>query len=157
MNLRQQAAADLQGIVEDTVGGFGWPVLVTDPNNVTVALVGLTTDIGMMIDPQTGQAITGRKASVALRIASLTAAGFEMPRGVSSEDERPWLVAFEDINGVGFTFKVTEAMPDRAIGLVVCTLEAYRAGVVTGVIRTNLTSGAVDVDLDDDPGVVQVG
>lgn len=156
MNLCQQASLDNKAIVED-LSGFGWPVLVTDPNNVTVALVGLTTDIGMMIDPQTGQAITGRKASVGIRQDSLTAAGLGTPSGVSSEDSRPWLVAFNDINGLAFTFKVTESMPDRKLGLVMCTLEAYRAGVVTGVIRTNLTSGNVDVELDDDPGVVQTG
>jgi len=33
---------------------------------------------------------------------------------------------FDDINGHSHTFKVSEAMPDRAIGIVTCMLETYR-------------------------------
>lgn len=126
MGLRQQADLDNAAIVEDAVGGFGWPVTVTDPNDVTAELIGLTTDIGYVIDPQTGQAVIDQKASVALRIASLTAAGMGMPRNVGDRASKPWRISFADINGTVFTFSVLDAMPDRAIGLVVCLLQQYQ-------------------------------
>ena len=125
MNLRVQAEADLGSIMEDTAGGFGWPIVVTDPDGNAAALAGLSTDIAQVIDPDTGQIVSGRMASVSIRIALLTAAGFTLPRGVASRDAKPWLVAFDDINGNPYTFKVQSADPDRALGLVVCMLEVY--------------------------------
>lgn len=125
MGLRQQAAADLQAILEDAAGGFGWPVTVTDPSGLTAALTGLTTDVGYFIDPDTGQAVIGRKASVALRISALTTAGMGMPRGIADETAKPWVIAFADINGTVFTWKVTQAFPDRTLGVVVLILESY--------------------------------
>ena len=156
MGLRQQAAADLATIVEDTVGGFGWPITVTDPDGAFASLVGLSTDIGHMIDAQTGQAISGRMASVALRISALTAAGLSLPYGVTDETKRPWVVSFADINGVPFTFKVTETRPDRALGLVVCLLEAYQDAAPSGVLNVELGGGdAGKVRTDEDDGTVE--
>lgn len=126
MSLRQQAAADLADIVEDDVTGFGWPVTVTSPGGLSAALTGLTNDIAYAIDPETGQAVTGRIASVALRIASLTAAGLGIPVNVPDTDRFPWIVQFDDINGNSHTWKVIESQPDRTIGIVVCRLEAYQ-------------------------------
>lgn len=125
MSLRAQAAADLQSIVEDSAG-FGWPITVTNPAGVEAALTGLSTDIHMTIDPETGQAVSGRRASVTLALARLSAAGLGMPRAISDGATKPWVIVFDDIAGAAHTFKVCEALPDRAIGAVVCLLEAYR-------------------------------
>lgn len=125
MSLRQQAAADLESIVEDADGGFGWPISVTSPEGVTVELTGLSTDVAETIDPETGQAVGGRTASVALRIDALSAAGMGIPVNVPDRNRSPWLVEFDDIHGTSHRFKVVESRPDRAIGLVVCMLEAY--------------------------------
>ena len=124
MSLREQAAADLQAFVEDPAG-FGWPIVVTDPAGTSVALTGLSTDIHTTIDPETGQAVSGRRASVAIAIARLTSSGLTIPRHIADGASKPWLVAFDDLEGASRTFKVCEALPDRAIGLVVCMLEAY--------------------------------
>lgn len=125
MSLRERAAADLKVIVEDA-NGFGWPITVTDPFGATAALRGLSTDIGHTIDPETGIAVSGRRASIALAIASLTAAGLGIPRGIADAAGKPWVIVFNDIGGSPHTFKVCEAMPDRAIGVVTCILEAYK-------------------------------
>lgn len=127
MSLRAQAAADLLGILEDVDGGFGWAITVTDPTGTTVNMTGFSTDIGTTIDPETGVLVAGRRASVALPIARLTALGLGMPRGVASETSRPWVVTFNDISGAARTYKVSQALPDRAIGCVTCMLEAYKA------------------------------
>lgn len=124
MGLRAQAAVDLVAIVEDA-DGFGWPITVTDPNGVSGSLVGLSTDIAQAIDPETGLAVAGRSASVALCIASLTTAGLGLPKGIAESTSKPWVVEFDDVNGTAHKFKVSEARPDRAAGLVVCHLESY--------------------------------
>ena len=126
MSLREQAEADLGIILEDDINGFGWPITITNPAGVSESLVGFSSDITQLIDPETGAAVSGRLASVALRIKSLVLAGFtELPRNIPDATSKPWLIQFDDINGNAFTFKVSDSNPDRAMGLIVCVLEAY--------------------------------
>lgn len=125
MSLRELAAADAQSIVQNSEE-FGWPLTVTSPNGESAALVGLSTDIGLTIDPETGTAVSGRQASVVLSIASLTEASLGLPRGMADSGGKPWLVRFADLQGQAQTFKVARTMVDRAVGLVSCILEAYR-------------------------------
>lgn len=126
MSLRTQVAADLKTILEDT-DGFGWAITVTDPAGTSASLTGLSTDIGLLIDPETGIAVSGRRASIAIALASLSAASLSIPAGVASPSSKPWVVTFADVAGTSHTFKIQEAMPDRAAGVVTCILEAYRS------------------------------
>ena len=125
MGLRDVASADLKTIVEST-NDFGWPVTVTSPAGTAVAMVGLSTDVAQTIDPDTGQAVSGRRASVTFAMSTLLAAFGELPRGVS--DGPPWVVRFNDIAGAAHVFQVLEALPDRALGCVVCLLDFYKPG-----------------------------
>jgi hypothetical protein len=125
VSLREQAAADFLAIAED-VDGFGWPITVTNPDGVSLAMTGMSTDIGHTLDPNTGVLVAGRTASVALSIKRLTDAGLGMPKGVPDEDRKPWTVVFADIGGTARTYKVLQTMPDRAIGCVTCVLGAHR-------------------------------
>lgn len=129
MGLRAEAAADLRAITEDDAAGFGWPITLTDPAGTSVDIIGLANDIGTTIDPDTGMAVTGRNASVAISLAALDDAGVGIPKSIADSASKPWLVSFDDIQGEAHTFKVREALPDRAIGVVVCLLEAYDAEV----------------------------
>jgi hypothetical protein len=127
MNLRELAESDLAVTLEDNANGFGWAVTVTDPNGVTNAgpLYGQSTDIGAMLDPETGVLIAGRTATVSLRLSSLTSQGLGTPKATPSASSRPWLVAFNDINGNAFTFKVVRPLPDRSLGFITLILEAF--------------------------------
>lgn len=126
MGLRQTAEIDLKNIVEDDVHGFGWSITVTNPALLSKPLKGFSNDISQIIDPDTGQAVSGRSASVVLIISSLISAGFaELPVGIADRSIKPWLIAFNDINGNSYTFKVSKSNPDRALGVVVCVLEKY--------------------------------
>ena len=127
MSLRAIAETDLGVILEDGVYGFGWPITVTDPAGATAPLTGYSDDISQIIDPDTGQAVSGRLASAVLRISSLTGAGLDLPQAIADASSKPWLIQFDDINGSAFTFKVSQSNPDRALGLVVCLLELYEA------------------------------
>lgn len=125
MGLRDLAENDLSFILEDNINGFGWPISVTDPNGLSVNLIGTSNDIAQLIDPDTGQAISGRSASVALRISSLQAQGLGLPQGIADTLLKPWLISFNDINGQPYTFKVMQSNPDRMLGIVTCILEIY--------------------------------
>lgn len=126
MSLRQQAESDLGAILEDGVAGFGWPITITDPSGNVGTLTGFSDDISQIIDPDTGQAVSGRLALVSLRISSLTTAGLGLPQGIADTASKPWIVEFNDINGNPFKFKVSQSNPDRALGLVTCVLELYQ-------------------------------
>ena len=126
MNLRELAEQDLKSVVENIDTGFGWPITLTGPDgNSSSNLVGLSTDIAQVIDPDTGQAVTGRLASVALMISTLYEEGFSLPVGIADSSLKPWVVEFNDINGLPYTFKIQNTNPDRAAGMVTCILESY--------------------------------
>ena len=129
MNLRDVAEADNKAILNDSLTGFGYPIIVTSPDEVTKPLTGFSNDISFSIDPDIGVAVSSRVASVALNISSLIGAGYTtLPEGIQDKLKKPWLVQFNDINGNAFTFKVQEGHPDRGLGIITCTLEIYEAG-----------------------------
>ncbi len=126
MNLRQQAENDLEFILEDSSTGFGWTITLTDPSGTSSPLTGSSNDISQVVDPETGQVVSGRSASVALRVSSIFEAGFNsLPVGVADSSSKPWLAQFNDINGNSHTFKIIQTNPDRTLGIVTCILEAY--------------------------------
>lgn len=127
MSLRQLAESDLAHILEDGATGFGWQIVVTAPSGAVAPVTGFSTDIGQVIDADTGQVVSGRLVTVAIRISTLLSfAGMGLPRGIADESEKPWLIDFADINGKPYKFKVASTMPDRTLGMVVCVLEIYR-------------------------------
>lgn len=147
--LRAQAATDLQAFLGDSVAGFGNAITVTAPSGASKVITGFSTDISLTIDPSTGQQVMGRAASVALPMAAIlgsvpvsamggansvmsgadqiVAPGFGMlPKGIDDKKSNPWRVSFADALGKVWEFKVTEAIPDRAIGCLVLMLDAYK-------------------------------
>lgn len=125
MGLREQATLDARAILEDAAG-FTWPVTLTSPLGVVSSLTGFTTDVGLTIDPDTGQAVAGRRASVTIARASLP----EMPEAVAESARKPWVATFADSQGELASWKVVDVLPDRALGVVVMLVEKYApAGV----------------------------
>jgi len=122
MNLRSAAEKDLSSILEDNVRGGGWEIRLTNPDGVSQDMVGWSVDISQIIDPDTGQLVMGRAASVALRSSSLK---IGTPEGIANSSSKPWLVKFDDINGNPYTFKVSVTNPDRGLGVISLMLEAY--------------------------------
>ena len=123
MGLREIAEADLAFILEDGAFGFGFPITVTNPAGATQNLTGYTADIEQLIDNETGTAVTGRLATAAIRISTLT---IGQPVHIADESQKPWLITFNDIGGTAWTFKVQESSPDRALGILVVTLEFWK-------------------------------
>ncbi len=125
MGLRTAIEQDLAYILEGDTTGFQWPIAITNPAGTVENFLGFSNDIAQVIDPDTGQMVSGRVASIAVRISALYAAGFTLPRGISDAKQKPWVVKFDDINGKAHTFKVESSDPDRGLGLLTCMLEAY--------------------------------
>lgn len=126
MSLREEMEALLSETLEDPEL-FGWPITVTDPGGESAQMYGQSTDISLLIDPSTKEAVSGRTASVVLRMSSLVAAGFtSLPKGISDMTLKPWRMDFQDILLNDHTFKVKESNPDRTLGILVCIVEVYR-------------------------------
>lgn len=128
MNIRRLAESDLKFTLEDDVFGFGWDVILTNPAGFSSTdLKAKANDISEMFDPDTGELVSGRVAIAVFRISSLIEQGFDtLPADVPLSASKPWLVAFDDINGNPYLFKVVKSFPDRTLGVVKCQLTAYR-------------------------------
>lgn len=123
MNLRTLAENDLEFILEDSINGFGWDITITNPSETSQALTGQSNDISQVIDPDTGQIVSGRSASVSIRRSSLT---IGLPVGIADTSLKPWIVSFDDIGGTSHTFKVVQSNPDRTLGIITLLLEFYK-------------------------------
>lgn len=135
MSLRSDAELDLAVILEDVDCG-GSPFILINPNGDSEAFVGQTGDISQVIDPDTGQAVSGRLAHVSVRISTILARGFSLPQAISRESLKPWLVVLTDFQAAAYRFKVQQSNPDRSLGIVTCLLELYDVGtVIDGVFN----------------------
>lgn len=110
----------------NSLSGFATSISLTPPQGSPVALKGFWNDIGLTIDPETGVAVRGRRASVAVPIKDLEAANLPIPENVASNRERPWLVTWTPTTGQAQTMKVVDAIPDK-LGIVVLLLESHRS------------------------------
>ena len=150
MNIRDLAAQDFHNIATDINSGFGVPVVLISPDGKTEQISGLTTDISSYIDPETGVLVAGRVASVTFANKAIRAAGFnEMPVAIPEANKRPWVVCFNDPEGIPYLFKVVKVMPDRAISGIVLELELYkRSTFANGVYKfegSTLYDGAINL------------
>jgi hypothetical protein len=123
MNLREVATTDLNNII---TMDFGVEILLTPPTGLTKTVTGYTNDIAQVIDPDTGQIISGRVISIAVTLRSLSEQSLEIPRGKMDESSNPWLVQFMDPDLKEYLFKVLSSNPDRALGIVTCELEFFK-------------------------------
>lgn len=128
MGIRELANRHNRAILNNEATGGGWRFVLTSPDGATAALTGWSNDISQIIDPDTGQAVSGRLATVTMHLEDLDAAGLSIPAGENFATEKPWLVQWFDLRGNSYTFKVTSADPDRTINNVTCILEAWANG-----------------------------
>jgi len=128
MGLREVAENDLNFTLEDGAFGFGWPITVTDPDGLSAQVYGQHSDIAFQIDPNTGEAVSGRVIEIAIRMKSLTDAGFtSFPVNQSDTSKKPWIFDVDDINGVSHKLTVKQSNPDRMLGVITCQCEIYKA------------------------------
>jgi hypothetical protein len=114
VNLRALAESDLRHTIEDA-NGAGTPYTLIAKGGAEYPVVGSFGDIGLLIDPITGEAIQGRAiiATVAAKTI-LTAAGRTPGRG--------WKVRAAALDGKTHTLFVQRNEYDRTIGVCRLTL-----------------------------------
>ena len=126
MSLRDIAQADVRSILSDAAFGAALPLKITNPSGGIANINGWSNDIGLLIDPDTGQAVSGRFASCAFTFADLVAGGItDKPANIPEANLKPWRVEFTNEQGVTYIFKIVETQPDQSLGYVTCTLELY--------------------------------
>lgn len=116
---------DSQRIMNSARCGFGVDVILTDPDMVAHTLKGIVSIIHNLIDPDTGQPVSGFLATVSLNALDLLAQGIEIPEGEMDEFERPWTVETVNVSGVTVLTKVIRVSPDETNGNILIDLGIY--------------------------------
>ncbi len=126
MNFLEIAQQDKSFTLKDSEFGFGTVITITDPNLLSATVTGRSNDISFAIDPNTGVAVSGRTATIAIDMQELTDKGFtSLPVAQTDKTKKPWLVEYTDQLGNAHVFIVLEANPDRTLGIVLCTLDFF--------------------------------
>ena len=123
MKLREMAEKDLALTLEDSKNGFAIPATISDTQGASAVLNVQAGDIHLLFDPGGEVKVNSRLAHVSVRIASLTAAGLELPKAQPDQSKNPYIFEFADANGVVRKYIVSQASPDRTLGLVTVILE----------------------------------
>lgn len=127
MNFLEISQVDKAFTLNDEVYGFGSTITLTDPDLLTADVIGRSNDISFAIDPNTGEAVSGRTATIAIDMNELLDKGFtSLPAAQTDKTKKPWIIVFNDQQGNSYTFTVLEGNPDRTLGVVLCTLQFYK-------------------------------
>jgi hypothetical protein len=111
-NVRALAEADLANTIEDP-NGAGTPYTLID-KGAEYPVVGTLDDIGLLIDPISGEAIQGRTVTATCRLTTILALAGKAP-------SRAWKARITDLQGV-HTLYVQRNEIDRTIGICRLTL-----------------------------------
>jgi len=125
MSLLDRVQKDAQRIMNSQRCGFGSPIILTDPDSVAYNLTGIVSVIHNLIDPDTGQPVSGFLATVSLNALDLQDKGIELPYGEMSMDRRPWTVETTVVGGATLLTKVVRVAPDETNGNILIDLGNY--------------------------------
>jgi len=126
MNLREQAELDLAATLEDKEHGFGWDCQIDNGAGKTDTFIVQTGDVHLLFDTDTGVPVKNRVAHATIRVSSLLAKGFEMPKRRPAENQNPWIFTFADTAGKSYKFTVADTLPDLTLGLITVVLELLK-------------------------------
>ena len=121
MNFMQRVRRDAQRIMKKD----GQNVVLITPEGLKYPLNSIVSVIHNLIDPDTGQPVSGFLATASINRLDLNELDIALPEGEASEFERPWLVRETNIDGVEVTYKITRSAPDESNGNILCDLGAY--------------------------------
>jgi hypothetical protein len=122
-NLYEVAEADLSFTIEDKDNGFGKSIVLISPLDVRYGdddeLISMDTNIGFMIDPETGSLYKGETVEVNLRISTVLALIGSLPIQAESQ-EACWKleVIYEPVSDDPLTFIIKEIRKDSKLGVL---------------------------------------
>jgi len=125
MGLRADAARDFRLIAEN-LDEFGISAEVRSPTGQTATLVGLSSDVALALDANTGATVSAPRASVSFAFGAFTAAGLPLPTGPKSPAATPWKLRIQEPGASApVVYAITETIPDASIAGVTCILKRY--------------------------------
>lgn len=125
MGLRDDAARDFRAICGDS-SGFGVSLELRNPAGQQGTIVGLTSDVSLAVDPETGASVALRRVSVALSLLALDALGIGRPVATVEPQGLPWRVRYREPGQLAArVYRVVETLPDASIAGVLLQLEEY--------------------------------
>ena len=125
MSLLDRVQKDSQRIMNSNRFGFSTALVLTAPDGVAHGLNGIVSVIHNLIDPDTGQPVSGFLATVSLNTLDLQQSAIDMPYGEMDEQERPWTVDTTLVGGVEILTKVIRVAPDKTNGNILIDLGVY--------------------------------
>lgn len=125
MSLLDRVQKDAQRIMNSEKFGFSTPLVLTEPNGTTHDLKGIVSVIYNLIDPDTGQPVSGFLATVSLNKLDLLDAGIDIPVGEMDTNSRPWAVETTLVGGETILTKVVRSSPDKTNGNILIDLGKY--------------------------------
>ena len=109
--LRVQAQEDLASTIQEE---FGQTIKISRPDSSDpLDFIGLSNDISVAIDPDTGLMITGRTAQAVFILSEVLAHFSELP-------DKLWKVEFLEISPNSFS--VLDVRPDAAQGVLILVI-----------------------------------
>lgn len=114
--LSDLAKADAAAIMQ-SLTDFGQAATVTNPDGVSLDVVGLHTDISQTLDPDTGIPVNHRVQHFAIAY-DVVEPVLGVPQGRTSTARGPWLVRKDNVD-----YRVAKSSPDRTANIILMTLE----------------------------------
>ena len=127
MGLNEIAADDFANFTSNT-DEFGHEFVITAPDGTVIeGIKGYSTDISALIDPETGQMVAGRTASVSIAMRFFRNAGFgSIPTMEPKKNKKPWIFEWLAPNTSVYTFSVRDAIPDRKLDQTLFMLQSFK-------------------------------
>lgn len=125
MSLLDRMRKDSQRIMNSDRCGFSTAITLTDPAGVGYPFKSIVSVIHNLVDPDTGQPVSGYLATASINILDLLALGLEIPEGEMDQLSRPWTITETTIQNVVVTYKIASTAPDEANGNILCDLVSY--------------------------------
>lgn len=125
MGLRADAARDFR-LIAGNLAEFGISLELRAPSGQTATLPGLSSDVALAINAETGAAVSARRASVAISTAALDDSGLPRPAPPQSPGATPWKVSIQEPGALAAkVYTVSETIPDASIGAVILVLKDF--------------------------------
>jgi len=116
---------DAQKIMNSERSGFSIDVTLTLPDATEYTIKAIMSIIHNLIDPDTGQPVSGFFATASINSLDLLGLGVDLPEGEMDSYKRPWTITAVNVLGNSQLMKITRVSPDETNGNILCELGTY--------------------------------
>ena len=125
MSLMDRLQKDAQRIMNSSRAGFSIDIVLTLPSGIEHSIKSIVSIIHNLIDPDTGQPVSGFFATASINSLDLLTLEVELPEGEMDSNKRPWTITATNVLGVSQLMKIVRVSPDETNGNILCELGTY--------------------------------